>query len=112
MEAMDWGQLVSTIGFPITLVGVICFALWRAMVWFAPHVAKLVEAHITFLGSIQASVQSLKESSERTIQSVGFLAERFENLAEQISKRDERVEELLRTIATRPCLLSEKHKGE
>lgn len=103
MDYEKTANIISTIGFPIAIVLGMGLATWRAMVWAAPYFARVVESHLTFLTSVQSSIDALKDTGETTIHAIT-------ELTRQLSDRDDRLAKVLEEIARRPCQLPQAYQ--
>jgi hypothetical protein len=92
---MDF-TLLTNYGVAGIILAAILFALWRGLVWLAPHIERLIEAQIDFVNTTKAAIVTMNES--------------LKNVNVRLDKMDEQLAKLQETSKQQGELLNLIHK--
>lgn len=85
---MDIEKLITTVGFPATVVLLLLFLAWRVGKWFAPLASRIVDEHVGFLNATKehqaTQADTLKEQTQ-LLKSIGNTNEALSHLADAAS---------------------------
>jgi len=85
---MEIEKLISTVGFPATVVLLLLFLAWRFGKWFAPLAARVVDEHVVFLDATKehqaTQADTLKEQTQ-LLKSISNTNEALSHLADAAS---------------------------
>jgi len=85
---MDVNNLITTVGFPATLLLLILFFGWRVARWFAPLARRVVDQHIDFLDATkqhQATQSDTLKEQTQLLKTIGNTNEALSHWADAAS---------------------------
>lgn len=70
----DFTELLPNYG----ILGIVAAGIWRALVWIAPRIDRVVDSHLDFVSTLKADVGEIKIEVQEIRGEVGVLKEKLD----------------------------------